>query len=99
MTSSNTNIFIIPIIATTLFCISKFIEMKFIDKELKPLKFIIRDASIVFISVLSSTYVFFYMNGSLHEFMNVITDTKVSTPSILGKGGEPAEIFTDTPNF
>lgn len=93
------NIFVIPTIATIVFCISKFIEMKFVEKELKPLKFLIRDALIVFLSTLSATFLFFNMNDTLQEFMNIITDTKTTIPPIAGGGGGTAEIFTDTPNF
>jgi hypothetical protein len=88
------NLFVVPVITTVLFCISKFIEMKYIDKELKPLKFIIRDAIIVFVSSLTACYLFFNMNLTLDDFMNVITETKGG----IGLG-KPAEIFTDTPTF
>jgi hypothetical protein len=91
----SSNVLVIPVIATVLFCVSKFVEMKFIDKELKPLKTVIRDALIVFISTLTASYVFLHMNGTIQEFMNVITETKILPSSI----GGTAEIFTDTPNF
>ena len=42
------NIYIIPFVTTILFCLAKLIEMKFIDKEMKPMKFLVRDAIIVF---------------------------------------------------
>jgi hypothetical protein len=90
------NIFVIPIITTVLFCISKFIEMKYVDKELKPLKYIVRDIVIVFVSSLTSCYLFFHLNLTLDDFMNVITETKSNTANIIGKN---AEIFTDNPNF
>ena len=68
-------VFFIPIITTILFCISKLVEMKYIDKELKPLKYIIRDAIIVFVSSLTSSYLFFHLNITLVDFMNIITET------------------------
>lgn len=97
------NLLIIPVIATAIYCVSKFAEMKFIDKEFKPVKTLFRDALIVFISSLTATYIFFHFKDSIQEFMNVITNTKVS--SIGGALGgisaasSPAEIFTDNPNF
>ena len=36
------NIFIIAAIISVIFVIAKFIEMRFIEKEAKPLKFLIR---------------------------------------------------------
>lgn len=89
------NILIIPIITTALFCVSKIIEMKYIDKELKPLKFVIRDAIIVFISSLTACYLFFHLNVTLDDFMNIITESK----NVGINGIKTAEIFTDTPNF
>jgi hypothetical protein len=91
----SSNILIIPTISTIIFFISKIIEMKFIDKEFKPLKYLFRDMLIVFISTTSATYIFYNLNGSIEEFMNIITDTKVLPASIAGN----TEIFTDTPNF
>ena len=89
----NHNVFVIPVIITLLFCIAKFIEMKFIDKELKPLKFVIRDATIVFLCSLLATFLSMNMNGTIHEFINVVTDTK--TAPIGGN----TNIFTDEPGF
>jgi len=89
----NHNVFIIPVIITFLFCITKFIEMKFIDKELKPLKFVIRDATIVFVCSLLATFVYLNMNGTIHEFINVVTDTKT-----VPIGGN-TDIFTGDPGF
>jgi hypothetical protein len=99
-----TNLLIIPVITTAIFCISKFAEMKFIDKDTKPLKVLFRDALVVFISALTATYILFYFNDSILEFMNVITDTKSTTfGNIIGGLGNgrinAAEIFTDSPAF
>ena len=89
----NHNIFIIPTIITLLFCIAKFIEMKFIDNELKPLKYVIRDATIVFVCSLLATFLNMNMNGTIHEFINVVTDTKT-----IPIGGN-TDIFTGDPEF
>jgi hypothetical protein len=93
------NILIIPVITTLLFCVSKIAEMKFIDKDIKPLKILFRDVLIVFISSLSATYIYFHFSEYIQEFINIITDSKV----IAGGSGKnvvsATEIFTDTPNF
>lgn len=100
MPTTQPNILIIPFITTLLFCISKFAEMKYIDKEVKPIKTIFRDALIVFISSLSATYIFFNFSDSIQDFINIITDSKIVHSSIGGKGIiSPTEIFTDTPSF
>jgi len=98
------NILIVPVIATAFFCISKFLEMKFIDKDVKPIKIVFRDALIVFISSLTATYIFFQFSDNIQDFLNVITDSKATASSILGGGGgggvsSNAEIFTDNPTF
>jgi hypothetical protein len=87
------NVLTIAILITIFFCLAKFVEMKFIDKELKPLKFIIRDALIVFVSSISASFIYFNMNGNLADFMNVMTDTKTAPV------GGATEIFTDSPGF
>ena len=85
-------VFIISIAVTLLFCIVKFVEMKFIDKELKPLKVVVRDAIIVMMSSIVVTTVVFNMNSSITDFFNVVTENKTINPA-------STEIFTDTPGF
>ena len=50
------NVFINAGITAFIFLIIKFIEMRFIEKENKPLKELIKDTLIVYISVLSGYY-------------------------------------------
>ena len=42
------NIFFIAAVISVIFLISKFIEMRFVEKENKPLKLLIRDALLVY---------------------------------------------------
>ena len=88
------NMLIIAVITTLLFCAFKFIEMRFIDKqkEMKPLKFFVRDLVLVFISSLAAGFFFFNSNKQISEFVNTITDTKV-----IPEGA--AQVFTDAPGF
>lgn len=85
-------IFIISTIITFLFCLVKFIEMKYLDKELKPLKFLVRDAVIVFVCSLAAALFVFNMDGSITDFFNVLTDTKTLNTATT-------QIFTDEPGF
>ena len=50
-------VFILALAVSVVFLICKFIEMKFVDKETKPIKFLIRDAVLVYMSVVAGYYV------------------------------------------
>ena len=66
--------------------------MKYISKEWKPLKIVIRDSVIVFISGFISIVLFFMSNGDVTDFFNVITENKTLKPSAT-------EVFTGEPGF
>lgn len=85
-------VFLISISITFLFCIFKFIEMKYLDKDFKPLKLFVRDSVYVFISSFVATFFYYQMDGKITDFLNVLTDTKT-----LNSGA--TEIFTDEPGF
>lgn len=71
------NIFIIATIISITFFIVKFIEMRFIKKESKPLKFLIRDALLVYFSVIISNFVINQINpvvNSVQKITPVFTD-------------------------
>ena len=51
------NIFIVAGIISFIFFVSKFIEMRFIEKESKPLKFLVRDSLLVYFSVLIGNFI------------------------------------------
>jgi len=87
-------VLLISTFITLIFCLFKFIEMKFIDKQLKPVKHVIRDSAYVFGSSLIGVFVFLNMNTSFKDFMNVITDNK----NIDVTSGT-TQIFTGEPGF
>jgi len=78
------NIFIIAAIVSIIFLISKFIEMRFIEKENKPLKLLIRDTLLVYCSVISGYVI-------MEQLKPVIQSAgeSLSTP----------QVFTDNPEF
>jgi len=78
------NIFVVAGIISIVFLIAKFIEMRFIEKESKPFKLLIRDALLVYFSVIASDFII----GQLNPIMNSITGGSNATP-----------IFTDNPGF
>jgi hypothetical protein len=56
------NIFIIAGVVSVVFLIAKFLEMRFIEKEAKPLKHLIRDALVVYFSVVAGNFVMEQIN-------------------------------------
>jgi hypothetical protein len=81
----------IIIITTVLYILVKIIEMKYVQKEMKPIKELIRDASIVATSVGISTFAVLSMNKSMNGFFNAMTEQN-SLPNV-------AAVFTDNPDF
>lgn len=79
------NIFIKAAIISIIFLIAKFIEMRFIEKESKPLKLLIRDALLVYFSVVSGYFVIDQINP-LFKGSN-------------GGGSLVTPVFTDNPGF
>jgi hypothetical protein len=78
------NIFLAAGIISVIFLIAKFVEMKYIDKEPKPIKILIRDALLVYVSVISGCFV-------LDQLKPVINDIELLPSSPLA--------FTDNPPF
>ena len=85
-------VFILSIIVTCFFVFIKVLEMKFVDKEWKPLKIIIRDAFIVFLSAIVGSFLLFQVDGSVTDFLNLVTENKSFNMSAT-------QIFTDAPGF
>ena len=85
-------LFVISILICIVYAIVTIIEGKFVQKKLKPTKEIIREGFFVFISSIVSLFLFFKMSGTLTEFFNIITDTKVENV-------KNTEVFTGEPGF
>uniref|UniRef100_A0A6C0DSE2 Uncharacterized protein n=1 Tax=viral metagenome TaxID=1070528 RepID=A0A6C0DSE2_9ZZZZ len=83
---------IISVVITFIFFIAKMVEMRYLDKEPKPLKDIVRDTIIIFCSSLLGSFIYFNMNNTIKEFFNIVTETKTLNP-------ETTMIFTDSPGF
>jgi hypothetical protein len=77
------NIFIVAAVISIIFLISKFIEMRFVEKESKPLKLLIRDALLVYFSVVSGYFVLSQINPIIYGGGSI--------------GITP--VFTDNPGF
>jgi len=81
----------IIIVTTVLYVLAKMIEMKYVDREMRPLKELIRDATIVAVSAGVSTFAVFSMNKSMNGFFSAMTE-QTSLPAV-------APVFTDNPEF
>lgn len=73
------NIFIVAAIISITFLVAKFLEMRFIEKESKPLKILIRDALVVYFSVITANFIMEQINpivsgGSTTKMPPVFTD-------------------------
>jgi hypothetical protein len=78
------NIFVTAAIISIIFLISKFIEMRFIEKENKPLKLLIRDSLLVYFSVVFG----YFILGQINPLLKGGSVGNVTTP-----------VFTDNPGF
>ena len=71
------NKFLVALAISIVYSLIKFVEMKFILKEKKPLKVLFRDAVIVYLSVLSGHFIFEQIvpiGGSLTEKVGAFTN-------------------------
>jgi hypothetical protein len=85
-------VFIIAIFTVIVFLLIKYAESKYLEKESKPLKLIVRDALVVFVASMTSAFGFFYFQVTIRDFFNVVTDTTTLNTATT-------QIFTDTPGF
>ena len=85
-------VFMMAIIITILFLGSKVLEMKYIDKEWKPMKFVVRDGITVFACAALGSFLYLHLDGSVVDFLNVVTKNKTFDMS-------QTQVFTDEPGF
>ena len=77
------NIFIIAAVISLTFLVIKFLEMRYIEKESKPLKLLIRDSLLVYFSVILANFVMDQINPIM----------------TAGAGKKVTPVFTDNPTF
>ena len=77
------NIFLVSGIISVIFFIAKFLEMRYINNEPKPLKILLRDSLLVYISVICGSFI-------LDQLNPVINETIIPTEPLA---------FTDNPPF
>ena len=72
----NKSVLLNGFIISFLFLIAKFIEMRFVTKENVPPKILVRDALLVYASVILAHYILkIKFGGVTKEFVEVFTDT------------------------
>jgi hypothetical protein len=79
------NIFLLSGIIAVVFFVIKFIEMRFVEKEAKPLKILFRDTLIVYISAIFG----FFLNSQLKPIIQNGGVVSSANPAV----------FTDNPSF
>lgn len=84
--------FILSLFITGVYFVFKLIDMKYISKEWKPIKTVIRESLVVLVSSILSVVVFFLTNGKMSDFFDILTENKTLKPSAT-------EIFTGEPGF
>ena len=83
---------VISALIAAMYFIIKLLEMKYLTKEIMPLKHVIRDSFFVFISSFICLVMFLNMNGS-------ITDFKANLTGNSNIELKTTQIFTDDPGF
>lgn len=74
------SVFVVAGVISAVFVLAKFLEMRFIDKESKPFKLIVRDALIVYFSVLTANFV-------MNQLYDVVDSGKKVTPVFTDNPG------------
>ena len=77
------NIFLVAGIISAIFFIAKFLEMRYVDEEPKPLKILVRDSLLVYVSVVMGSFI-------IDQLKPVINDAVVPIDPLA---------FTDNPPF
>jgi hypothetical protein len=78
------NIFMFALIISIVFFIVKFVEMRYVDSEPKPLKLLVRDTLVVYFSVIFGNFIL----EQVEPMLNNGAEISKITP-----------VFTDNPGF
>jgi hypothetical protein len=81
------NIFITAIAISIIYGCIKFIETKFVNKEKKPIKFLVRDSLLVYFSVVISYFI-------IEQVIPLTSSGGIIVPS-----STQTPVFTDNPTF
>ena len=82
----------LSVVVVVIFGVLKFLEMKYLDEQLKPLRDVVRDLVMVFVSTFVSALAYIQYQNKFDDFLSVITNTNVMKP-------EQTQVFTGLPDF
>ena len=85
-------VFILAVCVTLFYCLFKFIEMKYVEKKMEPLKNVVRESIFIFAGALICGYFIIEHGDKIDGLFNVITETKTFNESAT-------QIFVGTPDF
>ena len=77
---------------TIVFGILKFLEMKYLDKHLKPLRDVVRDLVMVFLSSFLCSFAVLHYQTKIDDFLSILTNTSSLKP-------DNTQVFVGTPDF
>lgn len=77
------SVFVVSAVISIIYFIIRFVEMRFVEKENKPLKFLVRDSLLVYFSVILGTFIIDQLKPVIQDGGDKIT---------------PA-VFNDNPGF
>ena len=77
------NIFLVAGIISVIYFIGKFLEMRYIDNEPKPLKILVRDTLLVYVSVVCGNFI-------IDQLQPVLNEVDIQDNPL---------VFTDNPSF
>lgn len=77
------NIFLIAGVISVIFFIAKFLEMRYIEDESKPLKTMVRDSLLVYVSIIFGGFI-------VDQLKPIINESSAQEPTL---------VFTDNPPF
>jgi len=83
---------VLAIVISVIYAITKYLEMRFLDKKMKPLRDIVRDIFMVFASAFISCFGFIYYQNKIDDFFAVITNTNVLK-------ADSTQVITGIPDF
>jgi len=85
-------VFILAVCVTLFYCLFKFLEMKYVEKKMEPLKNVVRESIFVFSGCLVCGYFIIEYGDKIDGLFNVITESKTFNESAT-------QIFVGTPDF
>lgn len=84
--------FVLAVAISVIYSIVKYLEMRYLEQKMKPLREIVRDVLMVSVSAFICSFIFIYNKNKIDDFVAVVTNTNVLKP-------ENTQVFTGVPGF